>query len=134
MVKVFIIAVVLAVHPLLVVSTTCAAASTPLLAIIANKAALLLLLVPVLVFVSIALILLAVRWIGNAVVDAFLLVGAISSATASILLSATFRGTTILVLANLLFTLALDVAILWLNHAVGLLKRAAREFYHFKTF
>ena len=133
MVEVLIIAVILAVPPLLVISTTSAAACSPL-TIVAAIATLLLLLVPVLV-VSATLLLLAVRWIGNALVDAFLLVTAISPTTAAILLSATFRGATILVIVHLLFTLALHVVLSFAlrSHAVSLLQRAARELDHFKT-
>ena len=134
MVEVLIIAVILTVPPLLVISTTSAAACSPL-TIVAAIATLLLLLVPVLV-VSATLLLLAVRWIGNALVDAFLLVTAISPTTAAILLSATFRGATILVIVHLLFTLALHVIVLSFalrSHAVSLLKRASRELDHFKT-
>ena len=111
LVEVWIFALILAIHPLLVVvSTTSTAACSPL-ATVAAIAALLLLFVPVLVVCD-ALLLLTVRWIGDALVDAFLLVPAISSTTAAILLSTTFRGTAILVIVHLLFTLALDVVVL----------------------
>ena len=111
LVEVLIFALKLAIHPLLVVvSTTSTAACSPL-ATVAAIAALLLLFVPILV-VCAALLLLAVRWIGDTLVDAFLLVPAISSTAATILLSTTFRGTAILVIVHLLFTLALDVVVL----------------------
>ena len=134
MVEVLIVAVVLlAVHPIVLVSTPSAAAAspTPLTAAIA-AVAFDLLLVPILFVWCTAplLVLLAVRWIGNALVDALLLVGAISPTL-----------TMVPVIVFLLLTLALYVAALSFIvvfvrrcNAVGFLKRAAGELDHFKAF
>ena len=108
MIKVLIVTVKLAIHPLLVIiliSTSTTAASA-LISIIATIT----LFIFLMVIVSITTLLLV--WICHPIVDTLLLVGTIASA-ASILLYTTFRGTILLlVILDLLLTLALNVAVL----------------------